>query len=169
MCEDTGIPSPGYLGLAARLAASEARCAELQAELYDSKRANGDMSLVWARGEDARIAAESERDAARERERLARVVAMDVQAERDRLRRCLDAVEGAATGAPGVDPETGAEGWSTALAAVRGLHGERDRLRLTVEREVVFYEEEAACGATFYEATFRQRATALRAALGGAS
>ena len=41
------------------------------------------------------------------------------------------------------------------------------RYRYVIEREIVFYEEEAECGVSFYEGTFQQRAAALRAALAG--
>jgi len=47
------------------------------------------------------------------------------------------------------------------------LRAENERLRFTIEREIVFCEEEAESGHSAYEETFKQRAAYLRAALAG--
>lgn len=56
------------------------------------------------------------------------------EAECSRLRLQLDSVEGAATGQPGDDPTPQDRGWSTALAAVKAVVAERDRLRVALRR-----------------------------------
>ena len=61
----------------------------------------------------------------------------ETERQHEKLAVCqlmLDSIEGLATGQPGVDPTEVADGWSTALAAVKALLAERDRLREALER-----------------------------------
>lgn len=52
-----------------------------------------------------------------------------------------------------------------ALVARDAAESRAARLEFQIEREIVFFEEEAATGVSFYEATFTNRAQELRAAI----
>ena len=58
----------------------------------------------------------------------------ELEAERDRLRLQLDAIEGLVAGQPGADPTPSDDGWSTALAAAQAVVAERAKLLAMVRK-----------------------------------